>query len=442
MKFKLTKEQVQWGVTALLVIVLSLLFYKLLFQGDTFKTAFQQMLRLMAGVIVGIVLAYIMSPMVNFFEAKVGRPFYMKRGIDVRAEEHEKQFKRMRTVSVILSLIVMFLLVYALIMIVVPQLYSSIRSIINSFPRYYNNIYQLTDQFLVQYPEISQLTNTYLEEFYAQTQSIFNDYILPNMSSFTDAVRSLGEGLVNTGRGILNFVIGIVVSVYLLNSKEVFCGQAKKIAYALFKENMANEIVAEARFIHYTFIGFLAGKIVDSIIIGILCYIGTRILGIPYALLVSVVVGVTNIIPVFGPYIGGLFGCFLVLMVDPMKALFLLIFIVLLQQLDGNIIGPMILGNSTGLSTFWVLFSILLFGGLFGLVGWIIGVPLFAVIYSLIARFVNHKLSARDLPVSLPKYIDCAYIEGGEIKSRRDPANTKFKTVAPKKSLRDMLKRD
>ncbi|MBQ9513309.1 MAG: AI-2E family transporter [Lachnospiraceae bacterium] len=440
MKFKLTKEQVQWGITAVLVVIVSLLFYKLLFHGETFTNSFQKMLRLMAGVIVGFVLAYIMSPLVNLFEAKIARPFYAKRGVDVRAEENAKQFKRMRFVSVVLALIVFFALIYAFVMIVIPQLYSSIRSIVNSFPRYYNNIYQLTDQFLIQYPEISDLTNTYLEEFYAQTQTIFNDYLLPNMSSLTDAVRSIGEGVVNTGRGILNFFIGIVVSVYLLNSKEVFCGQAKKIVYALFKENVANEVVAEARFIHYTFVGFLAGKIVDSIIIGILCYIGTKILQIPYPLLISVVVGVTNIIPVFGPYIGGVFGCFLVLMVDPMKALILLVFILLLQQLDGNIIGPMILGNSTGISTFWVLFSILLFGGLFGLVGWIIGVPLFAVIYSLIARFVNHKLSARDLPVSLPKYIDCAYIEGGEIKSKRDPENVKYRTVAPKKSLKDMLK--
>ena len=440
MKFKLTKEQVQWGVTVFLVAAATLLFYKLLFHSESFSNAFRQMTRLMAGVIVGIVLAYIMSPFVNYFEAKVSRPFLKKRGIDVLEEKHHKAFSRMRGFSVLLALIMMLLIIYALIMIIVPQLYNSVRSIVNGFPRYYENIYNLVDGFLRSYPDVANVINAYMDEFYVQTQDMFNNYLLPNMSSLTDAVQSIGTGVVNTGRGVINFFIGIVVSVYLLNSKEVFCGQGKKIAYALFKEPIANEIVAECRFIHYTFIGFLAGKIVDSVIIGIICYIATSILKTPYALLVSVVIGVTNIIPFFGPYIGGVFGCFIVLMVDPMSALWLLILVILLQQFDGNILGPMILGNSTGLSTFWVLFSILLFGGLFGLVGWVIGVPLFAVLYSLLARFINHKLSARDLPVELPRYIDCAYIEGGEMKSRRDVKNDKFRTVPPKKSLKDMFK--
>ncbi len=438
-RFRLGKEQVQWGITAFGVIAASIMLYYLIFHGEILLLFLSRMTKLMMGVIIGVVLAYILSPVVNFLEGHIGKPYYRKRGINILEAKNKKYFQRMRFLSVFVTLFLVLTVIYVLIMIIVPQVVDSVKSIVDRFPRYYQNIYNLTNRFLISYPEISAAINQYLLDMYDQTQTLFNEYVLPNVSSFTNVFSIITEGFMGLGKTLVNTLIGIVVSVYLLNSKEVFLGQGKKIIYGLFKESTANEILAECRFIHYTFIGFLAGKIIDSIIIGILCFIGTSILHIPYALLISVVVGITNIIPVFGPYIGGIFGCLLVLIVNPMSALILLIFILILQQLDGNIIGPTILGSSTGLSTFWVLFSILLFGGLFGLVGWIIGVPLFAVIYAAFAKFINKKLSIRELPLDLPKYMECAYIENGEILSKNDPENIKFRTHPPKNNLRSIF---
>ena len=211
-----------------------------------------------------------------------------------------------------------------------------------------------------------------------------------------------------------DFIIGFIISIYLLATKEVFAGQAKKGLYAFFERESANTIIRNLRFTHNTFIGFLSGKILDSIIIGILCFIGTSILRLPYAALVSVIIGVTNIIPFFGPFLGAIPSTILIFIVDPMHPLncvYFVLFVLFLQQVDGNIIGPKILGSSTGLTGFWVIFAITLFGGLFGVPGMIIGVPLFAVIYAGIRAVFNNKLIKKNLPIESKQYEKLAYID-------------------------------
>jgi len=206
-----------------------------------------------------------------------------------------------------------------------------------------------------------------------------------------------------------------VISIYVLFSKETFAGQGKKITFALFNTKTANQIIKDTRFISDTFIGFISGKIIDSIIIGFICFAGTSILKMPYALLISVIVGVTNVIPFFGPYLGAIPCTILILMVNPVKCIYFILFILVLQQLDGNFIGPKILGQSTGLSGFWVIFSITIFGGIMGVPGMIIGVPFFAVLYAMIKRLINRLLLKRGLPSETNKYMNVDYIQDKDV---------------------------
>ena len=210
-----------------------------------------------------------------------------------------------------------------------------------------------------------------------------------------------------------NLFIGIIVAIYLLKSKRIFAAQSKKIMYGIFKKNHADTIINYLRVSDNMFSGFISGKIVDSAIIGVICFAVMGVMRLPYAMLVSVIVGVTNIIPVFGPYIGAIPSALLILLVDPKQALYFLILIIILQQLDGNVIGPAILGESTGLSAFWVLFSILLFGGFWGIAGMLVGCPLFAVIYRIVKDFVSIRLRGNLSDVTT-EYMDLKCIEVSE----------------------------
>jgi len=237
-------------------------------------------------------------------------------------------------------------------------------------------------------------------------------------SEFLPSVNIVASGFANGVISVLNVLynlfIGIIVAIYILASKDTFSAQAKKVVYGIFKKEHADVVISYVRIADGMFSGFIVGKIVDSTIVGILCFAAMTIMGLPYALLISVIVGVTNIIPVFGPYIGLVPSALLILIVNPMQALYFVILIAVLQQIDGNIIGPAILGESTGLSAFWVLFSILLFGGLWGIVGMIIGVPLFAMNYRIVADFINWKLSAKQLSTLTDRYRNLKRIEVGE----------------------------
>ena len=235
-----------------------------------------------------------------------------------------------------------------------------------------------------------------------------NTNLLPHIN---EVLKTVSLSVIGVFKALWNLIIGFIISIYLLGSKEKFAGQAKKIVYAVFDRKAGNELVANFRFIHSTFIGFIGGKIIDSIIIGIICFVCTSIIGTPYSILVSVIIGVTNVIPFFGPWIGGIPSALLVLMVDPRQALYFGILIIFIQQFDGNILGPKILGDSTGLSSFWVIFSITIFGGFFGVLGMIVGVPIFAVFYAGVKSLVNRHLQKRNLPTDLGPYMTVGQIE-------------------------------
>ena len=413
MKYRPDKNQITWAMTLFFTcIALAVAIYLLFHLGPIF-TWLKKVMDILQGVFYGIVIAYVLSPIVNLTEQKWLIPYYENKGVLFYAPENRTIRGRTRIISVVIAIFVATVMLTGLLGIVIPQLIQSITVLLNSVPSYLDNVNNWINQMQAVSDGNNEILNE-LQEYYNSISSellnFINRQVMPNMNRIVQGLTDYLAGFISL---IVNLFIGIIVSVYLLFSKEHFSGGAKKITYGIFREETANQIIADCRFIHKTFIGFLVGKIIDSIIIGLLCYIGTSILGTPYALLVSVLVGVTNIVPVFGPYIGAVIGSLFILIIQPIEAVKFVLFVLVLQQLDGNVIGPMILGGSTGLSSFWVLFSIVLFGGLFGIPGMILGVPLFACFHAAVRRFNDALLKSRNLPTDQYTYSRMAYLKNG-----------------------------
>lgn len=425
MKFSIDKKNFSWGLTAFLVIAASIILYYLVFHVSNISAGFQTVLHIAMPVVDGMVLAYLLTPLVNGIERNLLLPFIKKCNL----EQNEKIKKRIRMLSIILTLITVFLLVYAFFAMVIPQLLNSIQNIILQFPIYVQTIEHYTTKILANNPAISNLVNDLLEKYSLQIPEWLNSNIMPKINAI---IKSLSLSVISFLKAIWNLIIGLIISIYILGSKETFCGQAKKMAYAFFDRRTANSIIGDFRFTHKTFSGFISGKILDSLIIGLICFACISVMDIPYTVLISVIVGVTNVIPFFGPYLGAIPSALLILLIDPIKCIYFVIFIIILQQFDGNFLGPKILGESTGLSGFWVIFSITVFGGLFGVFGMIIGVPTFAVFYAFVRKLTNRFLKKRGLPISTEKYMQLDMITSGntfrELKtsangSKRDRGN-------------------
>ncbi|MBO5111958.1 MAG: AI-2E family transporter [Lachnospiraceae bacterium] len=403
MKINIDKKHISLGITSFLVVASSICFYYLLFHGDRFLGKINAILVIASPVIYGIILAYLLTPIVNSIEKKLFIPLFTK-----SSEMNSTKKKWMRFLSVLMTVIIVILFIYGFFSILIPNVISSVKSISFAFPIYVNNLMHFADKYFEANPDIEALFNQLVSTYSVEIDKYLNNTIIPQMESL---LKTVSLSLISVLKAMWNLIIGLIISIYVLCSKESFAGQSKKIIYAIFSTKTANSLIKDFRFISDTFIGFISGKIVDSIIIGIICFIGTSLLKIPYALLVSVIVGITNIIPFFGPYLGAIPSAILILMINPIKCITFIIFILILQQVDGNVIGPKILGQSTGLSGFWVIFSITIFGGLFGFLGMIIGVPFFAVVYAMTRRIIDRMLKKRNLPISTSEYMDLDHID-------------------------------
>lgn len=403
MKIHWKNKYLYWGLTAFGVVSASMLFYFFLFRMDVVFGTLRKLISIMMPVICGAIIAYLLIPIVNFQE----RHFYKYLIHKKHMNPSKRQRKVVRYVSIIFALIFAFLIIYSLLAMIVPSIIESIISIINDFPRYFQNIRHWLESLLKDNPEWQTTVFSYIEQYSPKLENFLNVQILPQLRSI---LQHLSTGVFGTLVFIKNLLIGLIISIYLMAGKEEFVTQSKMFVYAFLSTEHANSVVKGFRFAHRTFVGFIVGKIVDSVIIGILCYIGTTLIGTPYALLVSVVVGVTNVIPFFGPYLGAIPTAFIILMVNPMQCLYFLIFILLLQQFDGNILGPKILGNSTGLSSFMVIVAILLFGGIMGIPGMIIGVPTLAVIMAGIKTFRTYNLRQKSMPMDESVYTHMDYM--------------------------------
>lgn len=374
-------------------ISLSILFFFLIYRFDGLGSAFSSLTGILMPFIYGSVIAYLLKPVCNTAEN------FLRRVLPARMR------RAAVPLAVTATMLFGLLVVYALLMMIVPQLITSVTTL------YYTaqeNIGRFIDWISTQefFTNNAELLLK-IEELYDKASEMLDTWIRTKfMPSIQNIVSGVGTGVINIVIVFKNLFIGLVVTVYLLASRKRFTQQAKLIVCSLLKPRWAELVLEEVRYADRMFGGFINGKILDSAIIGVMCYIVCAIFKFPSALLVSVIIGVTNVIPFFGPFIGAVPATLLILIQNPIKALWFVLFILILQQVDGNIIGPKILGNTTGLSSFWVLFAILLFGGLWGFVGMIIGVPLFAVIYDILKKLVIHGLHRNHQDPLLTQYHD------------------------------------
>ena len=404
MKFNNVEKKYFWGgLTAFFVLAGTICFYYLLFHGDRFSAQINKIFKVASPVVYGIILAYLLTPAVNSIERKILKPVFAK----ICKNFTSAVKKIMRAVSIILTMIIASIIVYGLFRILIPNIIISIESISLQFPTYIQNLSTWSAKFLNDNPNIEKVATQLVDTYSLEFTDFLNNSIIPRLEAL---LKQVSMSLLNVVGVLWDFIIGIIISIYVLFNKETFSGQAKKIVYAFLQTKTANNFIRDVRFTSETFIGFLSGKIVDSAIIGCLCFAATSSLDMPYFLLISVIIGVTNIIPFFGPFLGAIPCAFLILMVNPIKCVYFIILIFILQQLDGNVIGPKILGESTGLSGFWVIFSITIFGGLWGVPGMIVGVPFWAVIYAMVRRVTNRHLKRRDLPIDTEEYQNVDYI--------------------------------
>jgi len=412
MKFNIEKKYIIIGLISFLVIAASICFYYIVFHADSFFDKLDTLYVIASPVVYGIIVAYLLTPIVNFFEKKFLISIFTR-----KSPLNANKKKYMRLISVTLTLIIVFLFLYAFFSILIPNIITSIKNISSKVPGYVQNLNYWSNKFLNDNPSIEKVTLQIVDLYSEEFNNYLNNSIIPQMESL---LKTVSLSLISVLKSLWNLIIGLVISIYVLFSKETFSCQSKKIAYALFSTKNANQIISDTRFVSETFIGFISGKIVDSFIIGCICFAGTTILQLPYPLLISVIVGVTNVIPFFGPYLGAIPCALLILMENPIQSLYFIIFIFLLQQLDGNVIGPKILGESTGLSGFWVIFSITIFGGWLGVPGMIIGVPFFAVVYAMIKRYTEKKLKKRGLPLPTNDYLNVKKIDENNVLIHRN----------------------
>ena len=393
MKNPENKKYLKLGLTGVSVIVVSLLFFFLIFRLSEIFAGVKKILGILSPFMYGAVIAYILTPICNWLEGllkKLFRSAKLKRNV-------------ISGISIAVALILSLTLVFVLIVLVIPQVWNSIVGIVNAVP---GELAAVNDRLVALLDDNPQLLS-YWNKFYGRVYDNIIDWLTTDlMPTMGTVISGLGTWLALFFNIIKNLFLGILISIYFLASRKKFAAQAKMMLHSFIPRRWANLIEEEMKFVDKMFNGFLMGKLLDSAIIGVICFAVTALLGFKSAALISVIVAATNVIPFFGPFIGAIPSAILLLLENPMHCLYFLIFIVILQQVDGNLIGPKILGNTTGLSSFWVLFSIILFGGLFGIVGMVIGVPLFAVIYDVVCRLTIHGLHKHGRGELLEEYHD------------------------------------
>lgn len=392
------------GLTAILVVIVCIVIFFLVYRFQGLSDEIGKVLRSLQSILIGFILAYLLNPIMKAFEKLLNKRMYKGK------EKTSRQKRMIRGISVTCAMAVFLAIIAVLISLIVPELIKSIEELVRTMNDKVQSLTDWIDRILKQDSPLAGQLDTLV----ADASAYLEKWLRENLLKQSDWIASVTTGVYNVIRMIFNVIIGLIISVYVLMTKETFIGQLKKIIYAVFRPKWGNVVMEVVRKADDVFGGFFIGKIIDSLIIGCICFVGLYILRMPYVVLVSVIVGVTNVIPFFGPYIGAIPSAVLIFLVDPIKGLYFIIFILVLQQVDGNIIGPKILGDSTGLSPFWVIFAILLFGGSFGVPGMLFGVPIFAVIYYVVKRIVEHILRARKLPQETTDYI---HLENVDVKT-------------------------
>lgn len=384
---KLTQKVIVYFLTGLLILCA----YFILKNPKSLTSTFNVVIDILRPFIFGFVFAYLLNTPMNFFDKLFGKIQKLKDHLKIK-----------RSISIFITWILAIAFLTLFFYIVVPDIRNSIVALANNLPGYYdgivNFVVNVTNKYGIDTDAISGFLDFNITP--AGVLKIINTY----GKELVPQIENLANIGFQVGNFILDFVLSIIISIYFMFSKETLLAQVKKLQYALFSEKTATNLVRISRITDQSFSGFINGKIIDSFIIGVLCFIGMTVLRFEYPVLISFIIGVTNVIPVFGPFFGAIPSVLLLLIINPWHALWFAVFVLALQQLDGNVIGPKILGDSTGLPAIWVMFAILVGGGLFGVLGMFVGVPSFAVIYKLIQESLQKKLEKKKLPTETESY--------------------------------------
>lgn len=408
------------GLTVLVIIIFAVTYYFAVLRYHGLSEYWKKTGAILQPITFGIVLAYLVNPIVRWEEKMLAKSMGKTAITSKRKKMH-------RYLSIFGALLFVVIILTILLNLIIPQVYYSIQGLMENLPLQYRNTVYWFEHTVLMNNEWSK----YINQWFVQLSDFLQDWINKDLLPQTkDLLGSVTIGIVSIVRLVLNIFIGFIVAAYVLAEKEHFVGQGKKIIYALTKPETGNNIIRRARKSNEIFGGFVIGKLIDSIIIGLLTFAVLSLTNMPYALLVSIIIGVTNVVPFFGPFIGAIPSFFLILLVDPIKALWFLLIIMIIQQVDGNIIGPKILGDSTGLSSFWVMFAILIAGGVFGFAGMLFGVPIFAILYYLISEWIETKLAKKKLPIETESYIKLDTIDPKEnciISTQTEDKSSKIK---------------
>lgn len=387
---------VKMGLTVFFTVCAILLFYDTLFGSRTAVKFGRQFVKALQPVFLGALIAYLLAPVVNFFERKL---FHVH--LSRIRRQGRLSSRRARAASLLLTWMIVCAAGYLLASFLLPELYKSVVQLISSAESYYLTVRGWVERLLESNPDLEDWVTAQLGVYYADIQVWLTREVLPQATTLMTA---LSGGIVSALNFLLDLLVGVIVSVYLLATKERCAANARKLVCGLFSQVNAGWVLRAVKKVDEIFSGFVRGKLLDSLIIGILCFICCNIFGFPYTPLVSVIVGVTNVIPFFGPFLGAIPSIFLILLVSPIQAVYFALFVLVLQQLDGNVIGPLILGDKTGISSLWVIIAILVGGSFFGVAGMFFGVPVCACLLCAVNFIVETRLRRREMPVETEAY--------------------------------------
>ncbi|MBO7515719.1 MAG: AI-2E family transporter [Lachnospiraceae bacterium] len=403
------KKYVSWGVTAFCVLAAAILLYFFCLRWDHVMSVIGGFMSMLAPFFAGVLIAYLVNPFFCFLNRHLSKMFVKFHWAkDMEAAQH-----KCRGLSSILALLMILLVIVSIFAIIIPEAYRSIKNIINGFDVNSANLGERLKGWLHNYPQAENFIMPYYEKMVAEIKNWFQggammDWLKASAGPILSGIYSGVSTVVST---IVNTFIAFIVTVYILNSKKTFLAQSRKMLYAIGGKKMADAVLSECAYAHEVFGRYIRGALADSFVLGCVVFILMNILGLPYPLLVAVIVAMTNVIPFFGPYIGAIPSIILILLVDPMAALKFTIMILILQQVEGNIISPKIIGNTTGLNGFWVLFSIIFFGKIFGFLGLLFGVPMFAVVYHIVTNWASRRLKKKHMPTKTSEYTSAGLVD-------------------------------
>jgi len=391
------RDRVKWGLTIFCTVAAILLFYDTCLGSHFLLKIWRQFLKAITPVLYGAFMAYLLAPMVNGCDSALAGV----RAVKKQGTRGRQVTLWVRCVSILLTWTLIAALLYLLGSVLMPELYKSVLQLASNVENYYNTINGWVVHLLETYPSVEAWVSAQMNTYFENMETWVTSELLPQATTLMSMVSGGVMGVVNF---LGDLLVGVIVSLYFLATKEITAAHARKLLCSLCTEKHVYWTLRGAKRVDVIFSGFVRGKLLDSLIIGVLCFFGCSLLKMPYTPLVSVIVGATNVIPFFGPFLGAIPSTFLILLASPRKALYFVLFVLALQQLDGNVIGPKILGDKTGLSSLWVIFAILVGGSFFGVAGMFFGVPACACIYSAVDFYMNVRLREKGLPLDSEAY--------------------------------------